>query len=58
VNKPYPRSLSGFSSKGAEAELGYFGRERNIDIITKTMHVPLQRVEAFGKNNYTLQKGS
>ena len=41
--------------RGAEAESGYFGKERDIDIITKTMHVPLQRAKTFGKNNYTLQ---
>jgi len=31
-----------------EAELGYFGKEGDIDIITETMAVPLQRVKGFG----------
>jgi site-specific DNA-methyltransferase (adenine-specific)/adenine-specific DNA-methyltransferase len=32
-----------------EAELGYLGKERDIDIITETMVVPLQRVKSFGE---------
>jgi len=30
-----------------EAELVYAGKERDIDIITETMAVPLQRVKGF-----------
>jgi len=32
-----------------EAELIYAGKERDIDIITETMAVPLQRVKGFGE---------
>ena len=32
-----------------EAELIYAGKERDIDIITETIAVPLQRVKSFGE---------
>ena len=38
-----------------EAELVYAGKERDIDIITETMAVPLQRVKGFGKFNFILK---
>ena len=32
-----------------EVESGYFGKERDIDIITETMAAPLQGVKGFGE---------
>lgn len=48
--KPLPEEFKWLLFEGKqEAELGYFGKERDIDVITETMAVPLQRVKAFGK---------
>ena len=51
--KPLPEEFKWLLFEGKqEAELGYFGKERDIDIITETMAVPLQRVKSFGENNF------
>ena len=48
--KPLPEEFKWLLFEGKqETELGYFGKEREIDIITETMAVPLQRVKAFGQ---------
>jgi len=48
--KPLPEEFKWLLFEGKqEAELGYFGKERDIDIITETMAVPLQRVKGFGE---------
>jgi site-specific DNA-methyltransferase (adenine-specific)/adenine-specific DNA-methyltransferase len=48
--KPLPEEFKWLLFEGKqETELGYFGKERDIDIITETMAVPLQRVKAFGQ---------
>ena len=48
--KPLPEDFKWLLFEGKqEAELGYFGKERDIDIITETMAVPLQRVKSFGE---------
>jgi len=48
--KPLPEEFKWLLFEGKqEAELGYFGKERDIDIITETMAVPLQRVKSFGE---------
>jgi len=49
-DKPLPEEFKWLLFEGKqEAELGYFGKERDIDIITETMTVPLQRVKSLGK---------
>ena len=48
--KPLPEEFKWLLFEGKqEAELGYFGKERDINIITETMAVPLQRVKSFGE---------
>jgi len=48
--KPLPEEFKWLLFEGKqETELCYFGKERDIDIITETMAVPLQRVKAFGQ---------
>jgi len=48
--KPLPEEFKWLLFEGKqEAELVYFGKERDIDIITETMAVPLQRVKSFGE---------
>jgi len=48
--KPLPEEFKWLLFEGKqETELVYFGKERDIDIITETMAVPLQRVKAFGQ---------
>ena len=48
--KPLPEEFKWLLFEGKqEAELGYFEKERDIDIITETIAVPLQRVKSFGE---------
>jgi len=48
--KPLPEEFKWLLFEGKqESELCYFGKERDIDILTDTMAVPLLRVKSFGK---------
>jgi len=48
--KPLPEEFKWLLFEGKqEVELGYFGKERDIDVITEAMAVPLQRVRGFGE---------